>query len=193
MNITVKEANQSLVEIIKIHLQGLQSGKFGVPNLEDLQFAGKLHIFISGEDNPAPSIDNTAFLYPCSPEKDGNYSCLLDERCGCGQGSFNWLNNNNKNWFIDKSYNPEFLFFNGIYYYYGKEGYRKSCLNELKKLQNGVETDKEKLIFKKDELQIIKDHLECSFRGFTCNDAYIQGEYSELLKQIISKKLNFRY
>ena len=78
-----------------------------------------------------PTLQNTAFAYPAYSIKSGDYSELLDERCGCGQGNFNWMNFENKNWFINTQNNPEFIFFNGIYYIYGKDGYRKSSLNEL--------------------------------------------------------------
>lgn len=40
---TPTEANSSLIAIIQFHLQSLQSGKFGKPTLEDLEFCGKLH------------------------------------------------------------------------------------------------------------------------------------------------------
>jgi hypothetical protein len=72
-----------------------------------------------------------AYLYPTCPNKSGDENNLLDERVGCGQGNFTWLNKNNKNWYLDSQENPDLLFFNGTYYKYGKDGYRKSTLNEL--------------------------------------------------------------
>ena len=80
-----------------------------------------------------PTLENTAFAYPSNDYKSGDYSELLDNRCGDGQGNFNWLNKNNKTWFSETQDNPEFIFFNGIYYIYGKNGYRKSSLNDLEK------------------------------------------------------------
>ena len=46
---TPKEANENLVKIIKIHLISLQSGEFGKPTLEDLEFCGKLHALLENE------------------------------------------------------------------------------------------------------------------------------------------------
>lgn len=85
-----------------------------------------------------PTLQNTAFAYPTYSNKSGDYSELLEERCGDGQGNFNWLDYKNKNWFIDNQHNPEFIFFNGIYYIYGKDGYRKSSLNDLKAEENDL-------------------------------------------------------
>ena len=80
-----------------------------------------------------PTLENTAFAYPAYDENSGDYSELLDERCGDGQGNFHWLNKNNKTWYSETQDGPEFIFFNGIYYIYGKDGYRKSSLNDLEK------------------------------------------------------------
>jgi hypothetical protein len=79
------------------------------------------------------NLENTAYAYPTYSNKSGDYSDLLEEKCGDGQGAFNWLDYNNKNWFTNNLNNPEFIFFNGVYYKYGKDGYRKSSLNQLKK------------------------------------------------------------
>ena len=44
---TPKEANENLLKVIMIHLEQLQSGKFGKPTITDLSFCGKLHGLIS--------------------------------------------------------------------------------------------------------------------------------------------------
>lgn len=41
-----ESAKQILIKIIAIYLVNLQSGKYGVPTLNDLQTAGLLHGFI---------------------------------------------------------------------------------------------------------------------------------------------------
>lgn len=81
-----------------------------------------------------------AYLYPAYSNKSGDYTNLLNERVGDGQGNFHWLNENNKNWYIDTQENPDLLFFNGKYYKYGKDGYRKSTLNSLELINKPVET-----------------------------------------------------
>ena len=43
---TPAKANQELLNLIMVHLQQLQSGVFGEPTLEDLDFCGKLHHLI---------------------------------------------------------------------------------------------------------------------------------------------------
>lgn len=42
----IKKANENLIAIIQQHLIFIQSGKFGKPSIEDLNFCGKLHTII---------------------------------------------------------------------------------------------------------------------------------------------------
>ena len=53
---TPKEANQNLLKFIAQHLLMIQSGNFGIPTENDLDFCGKLHILLEdnleSEDNP---------------------------------------------------------------------------------------------------------------------------------------------
>lgn len=72
-----------------------------------------------------------AYLYPTTQLKNGDYKELLNKPVGQGQGSFEWLDENHKNYWIEHSNNPDLLFFCGKYYKYGPNGYRKSTLNEL--------------------------------------------------------------
>ncbi len=88
-----------------------------------------------------------AYLYPAYSNKSGDYTDLLDERVGDGQGNFHWLNENNKNWYIDTQENPDLLFFNGKYYKYGKDGHRKSTLNSLELINKPVETTNEQPLY----------------------------------------------
>jgi hypothetical protein len=41
-----REANQNLIKLIGQHASMLQGGKFGVPEVADLQFMGKVHAFV---------------------------------------------------------------------------------------------------------------------------------------------------
>jgi hypothetical protein len=79
-----------------------------------------------------PTLKNTAFLHPEYFNEFENDSELLDERCGDGQGTFRWVDYKNKTWFTNNLNNPEFLFFNGVYYKYGKDGCNKVGLYDLK-------------------------------------------------------------
>lgn len=46
-----KEANKNFITMAQVHLTMLQAENFGKPTKEDLEFAGRLHEFIEGEDN----------------------------------------------------------------------------------------------------------------------------------------------
>ena len=43
LSTSVKDANEVLVDLLQHHCLMVQSGKFGIPTLEDLQFVGILH------------------------------------------------------------------------------------------------------------------------------------------------------
>lgn len=78
-------------------------------------------------------------LIVCPIQPDYDYSEDLsefDERVGEGQGVFRWFTDKTftKSWFYDNNFNPEYLFYNDKLYRYGKKGYRKSTLNQLKSL-----------------------------------------------------------
>lgn len=99
-----------------------------------------------------------AYLYPEYSNKSGDYTHLLDERVGDGQGNFKWLNKDNRNWYIDTQENPDLLFFNGKYYKYGKDGHRKATLNSLELINKRVETTNEQPI-EFDKLSKTKQNL----------------------------------
>lgn len=43
---SVKEANEAFKEVIKNHLEVVQSGGWGEPTMEDLEFCGQLHALL---------------------------------------------------------------------------------------------------------------------------------------------------
>jgi hypothetical protein len=48
--ITPHDANSDLIKILQDHCIAVQSGVFGAPTLEDLEFVGKVHALIEAWD-----------------------------------------------------------------------------------------------------------------------------------------------
>lgn len=44
--LTPAEANRAIIEVVKKHLEALQSGVYGEPTMDDLMFCGRLHKLI---------------------------------------------------------------------------------------------------------------------------------------------------
>ena len=84
-------------------------------------------------------VDNLKSCY--NKQNDGSFS-FLDKEVGVGRGTFSWLDENNVNWFVNNQ-EVDVLCFNGKYYEYGKDGYRKATLNDLKLINKPVETTNE--------------------------------------------------
>lgn len=40
---TADDSTEDLLELIRLHIQGVQSGSFGTPSINALKFCGKLH------------------------------------------------------------------------------------------------------------------------------------------------------
>lgn len=54
---TPKEANDSLKAIIQSHIVHLQSGKFGTPTQQDLEFCGELHELLENKTKENETVD----------------------------------------------------------------------------------------------------------------------------------------